>query len=92
MKIYCFSIDTNTLKTDSHISDHDEMGFCGCIDKCNCNESARYNEDGFECVYSESLISLDKAKALVYNECLSLRDKFQKCLDKLDGARQSESL
>lgn len=91
MVIYIFEIDTNTLEIESHTNDYeDDEGICWCKDECNCYERAAFNEDGFEQIYCESKISLDRAKTLVYNKAIELRNKFQNCIRSLQDQKDTK--
>lgn len=79
--LYTFTINTITGEfkrgVDKDLDGHydgfteDEIGF------------ATYNDDCFENVYAESLVSAERAEDLVYEKCLELREKFSRCVDNI---------
>jgi hypothetical protein len=89
-KSYYYYVDTETLKIESGELESDGFGWCGCMQECDCDESARYNEDGFECVNAESLVSLETARDHALKECRRLRDLFDKCIEAILLEKESQ--
>lgn len=75
---YRINIETGEVKeyTGADTKDY-------CEEDIDEVEYATFNEDGRNCVYSESLVSIKNAKTLVLEKCIELRDKFNNCIGKL---------
>lgn len=67
--LYVFSINIDSLVIESHSSEYDEY------DK-DCTGYATYNDDGFQNIYAESVLSAEDAERLVHEKARELRDKF----------------
>lgn len=79
VKLYTYNIDTNTGEISQCVNDENEGHYDGLSEEEV--GYASYDEDGFENVYAESLVSAEDAQDLVFEKCKELRDKFQNCVD-----------
>lgn len=79
--LYTFEINVNTRKIEQGVDKDAGDDYDGFTEEDI--GYATYNEDGFENVYAESLVSAEQAERLAYDKCIELRDKFSRCVDKI---------
>jgi hypothetical protein len=80
-KLYTFTINTNTGEIKRHVDNDPSGGYDG-YDEEEIGY-ATYNDDGWENVYAESLVSAERAEQLVYSKCVEMMNKFKVCADKI---------
>ncbi len=74
--LYTFLINLNTQAIETYIDYKYENDFGFMEEEV---EYALFDDDGFENIYAESLVSMNKAQTLVYEKCLELEKKFGDC-------------